>query len=69
MSSEPDLSTKPDVPARQVRVAGALSDATAITQVDLERNRIWIEACRSALDAYATEVEREGLPLARYRTF
>ena len=35
----------------------------------LERNRRWREANREALDAYAQEVERDGLPLARFRTF
>jgi antitoxin CcdA len=33
------------------------------------RNRRWREENRAALEAYAEEVEREGLPLARYRTF
>ena len=35
----------------------------------LERNRRWREENRDALEAYAREVEREGLPLARFRTF
>lgn len=35
----------------------------------VERNRRWREENRPALDAYAEEVEREGLPLAGYRTF
>jgi antitoxin CcdA len=34
-----------------------------------EVNRRWVEANRAALDAYAEQVEREGLPLAKYRTF
>ena len=35
----------------------------------LERNRRWREENRAALDAYALEVERDGLPLERFRTF
>ena len=34
-----------------------------------ERNRLWHEENRAALDAYAEEVAREGLPLAAFRTF
>lgn len=34
-----------------------------------ERNRRWVEANRTGLDTYAAEVAREGLPLAKYRTF
>lgn len=34
-----------------------------------ERNRRWREENRAALDAYAEEVAREGLPLARFRSF
>lgn len=34
-----------------------------------ERNRGWRQGNRGALQAYAREVEREGLPLARFRTF
>jgi len=34
-----------------------------------ERNRRWREENRDALDAYAREVERDGLPLARFRSF
>ena len=34
-----------------------------------ERNRRWREENREALEAYAREVERDGLPLARFRSF
>jgi antitoxin CcdA len=34
-----------------------------------ERNRRWREDNRAALEAYAREVAREGLPLARFRSF
>ena len=33
------------------------------------RNRAWVEQNRAALDAYAAEVERDGLPLERFRSF
>lgn len=35
----------------------------------VQRNLQWAEKYRSALDAYAEEVAREGLPLAKYRLF
>lgn len=35
----------------------------------VERNRLWREENRAALEAYAGEVAREGVPLAAYRTF
>ncbi|NGQ90215.1 type II toxin-antitoxin system CcdA family antitoxin [Rhodobacter sp. HX-7-19] len=34
-----------------------------------ERNLLWREENRAALEAYAVEVAREGLALAAYRTF
>lgn len=34
-----------------------------------ERNRRWRQENREALDAYAREVERDGLPLSRFRSF
>lgn len=42
----------------------AISDAAKV-----ERNRLWREANRSAIDAYAKEVARDGLPLTEFRTF
>jgi antitoxin CcdA len=43
---------------------------TAIAEAaKLERNRRWREENRAALDAYAREVEENGLPLAEHRTF
>lgn len=43
---------------------------TAIAEATkAERNRVWREENRAALEAYAEEVAREGLPLASYRTF
>jgi antitoxin CcdA len=34
-----------------------------------ERSRLWREENREALETYAEEVARDGLPLASYRTF
>lgn len=43
---------------------------TAIAEAaKVERNRLWREENRAALQAYAEEVAREGLPLASCRTF
>jgi antitoxin CcdA len=43
---------------------------TAIAEAArVERNRRWREENRAALDAYAQEVARDGLPLARFRSF
>lgn len=46
-------------------VAGPLVE----DRVEAERNRLWREENRAALEVYAEEVAREGLPLAAYRTF
>lgn len=42
----------------------AIAEATRV-----ERNRLWREQNRAAHAAYAEELAREGLPLARFRTF
>ncbi|WP_304950453.1 type II toxin-antitoxin system CcdA family antitoxin [Sulfitobacter sp.] len=42
----------------------AISDAAKA-----ERNRRWRIENQQALDAYAQEVEAEGLPLERFRSF
>ncbi|MCE0507342.1 type II toxin-antitoxin system CcdA family antitoxin [Roseivivax sp. GX 12232] len=34
-----------------------------------ERNRRWREENKAALETYAEEVDREGLALARFRSF
>jgi antitoxin CcdA len=54
-----------DLGVNMSRVAEAAISDTA----RLERNRRWRDENREALEAYAREVEREGLPLARYRSF
>jgi antitoxin CcdA len=42
----------------------AISEATKA-----ERNRLWREENRTAIETYAEEVARDGLPLAAYRSF
>lgn len=35
----------------------------------MDRNREWRRENRAAIEAYAREVARDGLPLSRYRSF
>ena len=46
-----------------------VAEMAIVEAARLERNRRWKEENREALEAYAREIEREGLPLARYRSF
>lgn len=46
-----------------------LAEVAIAEAAKAERNRLWREENRAALEAYAEEVAREGLPLASYRTF
>ena len=46
-----------------------LAETAIANAAKIERNRIWREENREALEAYAKEVEKNGLPLAKYRTF
>ena len=46
-----------------------LAEAAISEAAKLERNRLWREKNRDSIDAYAREVEENGLPLAAYRTF
>lgn len=46
-----------------------LAEAAIAEAAKAERNRLWREDNRTALDAYAAEVAAGGLPLARYRGF
>jgi antitoxin CcdA len=56
--------------ARNLGVNMSRVAETAIVEAArLERNRRWREENREALEAYAREIEHEGLPLARYRSF
>ena len=45
------------------------AEAAIAEATKAERNRLWREENRAALEAYAEEVAREGLALASYRTF
>jgi antitoxin CcdA len=46
-----------------------VAEAAIAEAARLERNRRWREENREALEAYAREVERDGLPLASFRSF
>lgn len=46
-----------------------LAEAAIVEAAKVERNRLWREANRPAIDAYAEEVAKEGLPLAGFRSF
>lgn len=46
-----------------------VAEAAIAEAARLERNRRWREENREALEAYAREIERDGLPLGRYRSF
>lgn len=59
--------------AKEARALGLnmsrLAEAAIIEAAKAERNRLWREANTAAIDAYAGEVAREGLPLSQYRGF
>ena len=59
--------------ARDARALGLNMSRLAETAISeaakAERNRRWREENREALAAYAEEVARDGLPLARFRSF
>ena len=46
-----------------------LAEAAILEAAKVERNRLWREANRPAIDAYAEEMANEGLPLAAFRSF
>ena len=46
-----------------------VAEAAIAEAARLERNRRWREENRGALEAYEQEIAREGLPLARFRSF
>lgn len=46
-----------------------LAEAAISDAAKLERNRVWREENKAAIDTYAEEVEREGLALSRFRSF
>jgi antitoxin CcdA len=59
--------------AREARDLGInmsrVAEAAIAEAARTERNRRWREENRAALDAYAREVARDGLPLAQFRSF
>lgn len=46
-----------------------LAEAAIVEAAKVERNRLWREANQAAIDAYAEEIARDGLPLAQFRSF
>jgi len=46
-----------------------LAEAAIIEAARVERNRLWRAENQSALNAYAEEIAKEGLPLAGFRSF
>ena len=46
-----------------------LAEAAISEAAMVERNRLWRAENQAAIDAYAEEVAREGLPLAQSRSF
>ena len=46
-----------------------LAEAAIIEATKAERNRLWRTENRAAINAYAEEVAKEGLPLTRFRSF
>ena len=72
MRSKVNLSID-DAITREARELGVnmsrVAEAAIAEAARLERNRRWREENREALEAYAREVERDGLALARFRSF
>lgn len=46
-----------------------LAEEAIVEAARIERNRRWREENQDALDRYAKEVEENGLPLAKFRSF
>lgn len=46
-----------------------LAEAAIVEAARVERNRLWRAENQSAINAYADEVAKEGLPLAAFRSF
>ena len=45
------------------------AEAAIVEAAKVERNRLWRTENQSAINAYADEIAKEGLPLARFRSF
>ncbi|WP_306006998.1 type II toxin-antitoxin system CcdA family antitoxin [Aquicoccus porphyridii] len=46
-----------------------LAEAAIVEAAKVERNRLWRTENQAAINAYADEIAKEGLPLARFRSF
>lgn len=46
-----------------------LAEAAIAEAAKIERNRLWRSENHEAINAYAEEVAKEGLPLASFRSF
>lgn len=46
-----------------------IAEAAIAEAVKIERNRLWRDENQLAINAYADEVAKEGLPLASFRSF
>ncbi|MDE9451533.1 type II toxin-antitoxin system CcdA family antitoxin [Aliiroseovarius sp. Z3] len=46
-----------------------LAEAAISEAAKIERNRKWREDNQAAITSYAEEVARDGLPLAKFRSF
>lgn len=46
-----------------------LAEAAIVAAARVERNRLWRAENQAAIAAYSDEVAREGMPLARFRSF
>ena len=67
-----NLSLDPDLTA-EARALGLdmsrIAEHALAPAIKKARTHAWVEQNRAALDAYAAEVERDGLPLTRFRSF
>ncbi len=54
---------------RPIKVSPRLAETAIAEASRVERNRIWREENREAIEQYAWEIEEPGLPLTKYRTF
>lgn len=46
-----------------------LAEAAIADAAKIERNRLWRIENKDAIDAYAQEVAKDGLPLTQFRSF
>ena len=46
-----------------------LAETAIVEAARVERNRLWRAENQSAINTYADEVAKEGLPLAAFRSF